>query len=236
MLLLVCHAAVMPCSIHFLTTLTLPLSAALFPTAFSPPTALTPHAVHAAVLQASTPTDDGSPTPALADPLYPPFIQALSFLLRSRLRLSLNHSKTLHFQMPLPARHLHSITRLTPHLASSETVETAVYRLAGGPVGTVDGRRAWCLDLNTRHYHPRLHHFTAIAGVHVHSALLILHLNMRPSARFNHHLRAALPTVTARTPPRTSESSPFLQNIDWFLSGLIPPTPKIFGHYFAEIL
>ena len=65
---------------------------------------------------------------------YPRFIHALRSVLRAVLRLELNHKNTLHFQMPLPRNHPHSIARLAPLLQNTEKVVNDVYRLAGGPV------------------------------------------------------------------------------------------------------
>ena len=128
-------------------------------------------------------------------PLFPAFFAALTAHLLLILRLRIAAPKTLHFQMPLRLDHPCSIAHLRPHLASDAEYSSSVYRLAGGPVGTSAGRRAWLVALEAT-YAAALHKFTSIPGIKRHASLTILALCLRPSTRFNHHLRIAPPSLT----------------------------------------
>ena len=133
--------------------------------------------------------------PGSATPFYPHAIHTITTELLTTLRLSLAVKKNVHFQAPLPASHRLSISRSLPHFHPGAKVTSSHYRLAGGVIGTPDGRRAYLSELSTT-YHTRLTHFTSIPGVHAHGALLIIILCLRPQTTFNHHFRLSPPSIT----------------------------------------
>jgi len=145
---------------------------------------------------------------AATDPLYPIAAAAISDLLRSRLRLSIAPKKGAHFQPPLPNDSPLHIRHSAAHFHPEATVTSSHYRLAGGPVGTPEGRRAFLADL-TATYRARLLHFTSIPAVHAHGAVLIITLCLRPQTNFNHHLRLTPPSITATPHPSTPNEPTF---------------------------
>ena len=144
---------------------------------------------------------------ATTDPLYPVAAAAISSLLRSRLRLGIAPKKGVHFQPPLPDDSPLHIRHSAAHFHPESTVTSSHYRLAGGPVGTPEGRRAFLADLTTT-YRTRLLHFTSIPAVHAHGAVLIITLCLRPQTNFNHHLRLTPPSLTAAPHPSAPNEPP----------------------------
>ena len=128
-----------------------------------------------------------------------------SFKALLTLRQVVENTKCLLQQPALPDDSQHSIRN--PEVAclypeGFVTLEVdAAYRLAGGAVGSTAGRRQYLTDLASK-YEQLVKRFLSIPLVQKHGALIILILCMRPSTRFNHHLRIFAPsdslTIAAR--------------------------------------
>jgi len=145
-------------------------------------------------------------SPSATTPFYLILLTALESHLLLHLRLTIAVHKNIHFQMPIPSTSPFHISHSTPHFDPKATVTSSHYRLAGGPVGTPAGRRAFLASLTSSTYGPRLTHFISIPGIHAHGAILIITLCLRPQTTFNHHFRLTPPSIT--TQPSTDAPSP----------------------------